>query len=163
MSKRTTRMGLGAAIFVAVGAIAAGATASASAMAEPPADKVVSATVLEVNDDGKVIECDLEGDAASAALPTAGSGAVAIGDDRVTGEAIRSGAHDDDLGDGGFVAVDEDPGASSTGDPVDPGIAFIIGTTGADGRIIASGGPEDIRPGSAEECAALTASVEDHN
>lgn len=145
MKKRTTRIGLGAAVLVAAGSVAAGAAASANAMPTPPKSEVVSATVLQVSSDGKVISCEVEGDLAAKALPVTVSGSAEVQVGKTTAAAGGSGA---------TSTSDISGPVEVQAEPADGG--FVFGTTGPDGKVIAKGGPDDIRTGTPEECSPIT-------
>lgn len=146
MSKRTTRLGLGAAVVVAIGAVSAGATVSADTLSEPASEAVVSETVIMVNGDGTAIECTIDGGGAGAVVGAASESGEVPESEPIEVESLPGISSE-----GGTVGTAVVPSADA-GEPT----AADLMPGGIDATDLTELNPEDIRQGSEAECAPFT-------
>jgi hypothetical protein len=165
MSKRITRIGLGAAVAVAVSAVAGGAYASADSLPEQPTSEAISSMVIQINDDGTAIECTLTGMAAEMLVgdPSEFEGDAVWGVTEVspTDEVPEVDAPFGEPIPGTEVVIGgEIPEGSKLGVTASAGTDPLVGGfASAEPAPIVSFDAAGVRPGTEEECAAIVEGV----
>lgn len=161
MSKRITRIGLGAAVAVAASAVAGGAFASAASLPDQPASEAISGTVIHIDEDGSAVECTLTGLSAELFVsdPSAVAGDFVWG---VTEVSVGDEAADGTVSEAVPIPATETVVGGELPEGTEMGVA-VSGSTdvvvdGAEEVAVApivSFDAADVRPGTEEECAAI--------